>query len=146
MHWEEQDLMALLFRHNLNHRLLLTVSLNFFRETCAKPLLFPRSSSLHQPLLQVDLFHLTGNNRISPHHVKGTTVKHNQATRRHIRKSLLFEPTLKNPPVKLTMIISLALLRFKSKQCFIDQSLFLHGMHETPPSAFPTQTLHIIMV
>jgi hypothetical protein len=51
MHWEEQDLMSLLFRHNLNHRLLITVSLNFLREMCAKPLLRPRYSSLHQPLL-----------------------------------------------------------------------------------------------
>ena len=53
---------------------------------------------------------------------------------------------LKNPPVTLTMIISLALLRFKSKPCFIDQRIFLHARQETPPSAFPTQTLHIIMV
>src|SRR5712691_12546915 len=85
-----------------------------------------------------------GNKRVSTHHVKGTTVKHNQTTRRHMRKELLFEPTLKNLPVKLTMIISLALLRFKSKQCFIYQCIFLHGMHETPSSSFPTHTLHII--
>src|SRR5713101_2598788 len=84
-------------------------------------------------------------NQVSTHHVKGATVKHNQTTRRHMRKELLFEPTLKNLPVKLTMIISLALLRFTSKQCFIDQCMFLHGMHETPSSSFPTHTLHIIM-
>src|SRR5712691_69425 len=83
---------------------------------------------------------------VSTHHVKGTTVQHNQTTRRHMRQSLLFEPTLKNLPVKLTMRISLALLRFKSKPCFIDQRIFLHGMHETPSSSFPTHTLHIIMV
>ena len=52
---------------------------------------------------------------------------------------------LKNFPIKLTMIITSALLCFKSKKGTFSQSICLHSMHETPTSPFTAHTLDKIM-
>ena len=62
-----------------------------------------------------------------------------------MQQSLLFEPLLKHFPIKLTMIIAPSLLGFTRQQRSLDQRVFLHRVHETPASSFPTQPLDTIM-
>ena len=52
---------------------------------------------------------------------------------------------LKHVPVKLGMIIACAVLRCKRQKRTCNQRVFLHGMHETPTSAFPAHTLDKVL-
>ena len=145
MHWEKKPLMSLFFCTELDQRFLLTLALDLLHKPGSQPLLCPWDLLLRPPLLSFSLAHLAWHHRISANHMQGTAIQKNQTARWDLGESLGGEPMLQHVPVTLGMIIACAVLRGKRQQRPCNQRVFLHGMHETPTSAFPAHTLDNVM-
>src|SRR5882724_9781896 len=145
MHWEKKHLMSLFFCTELDQRFLITIALDLLHKPGSQPLLFPWDLLLRQPFLSFSLAHLAWHHRISANHRKGTAIQNNQTARWDIGESLGGEPMLKHVPVNLGMIIAWAVLRCTRQKRTCNQRVCLHGMHETPTSAFPAHTLDKVM-